>query len=70
MDNWKVFLQEEDEIDDQIFKQYLWTTNDFPAGMIRQQSVVLVIQPPWIVSVKDLHEFSHCRTVSSTRACS
>jgi hypothetical protein len=65
-DNWKFFLQEEDEIDNRIFKHYLWTTSDFPETMIHQQSVVLVVQPPWILSVKDLHEFADCRTVSSS----
>jgi hypothetical protein len=63
-DNWKFTLQEEDDIDDRIFKQYLWTTKDFPKTLITEQSVVLVIQPPWILSAKDLHNFAECRTVS------
>jgi hypothetical protein len=65
MDNWKFTLQEEDDLDDTIFRHYMWTTGDFPQPLISEQSVVLVLQPPWILSAKDLHDFASCRDVSS-----
>lgn len=70
MDNWRFILQDEDEIDDHILKYYMWTSDDFPKTSISEQSVVLVVQPPWILSAEDLDEFAGCRTVSSFRSLS
>lgn len=61
-DNWKFVLQEDDETDYKIFRHYLWTTNDFPKSLISEQSVVVIVQPPWILTAKDLHEFADCPT--------
>lgn len=64
MDNWKFSLQEAEELDYRIFKQYLWTSSDFSKDLIHEQSVVLVVQPPWVLSADDLGEFAKCRNVS------
>lgn len=53
------------DVDEDIFQSYIWsptaTTTNATGG---PGSVSVFVQPPWILSPKDLHAFSRCDTVS------
>ena len=53
------------DVDEDIFQSYIWsptaTTTNATGG---PGSVSVFVQPPWILSPKDLQSFSRCDTVS------
>ena len=64
--NWGFNLDNEKDMDDSIFRHFLWTSQ-LPGPIhpeIAQHSVVLAIQTPWVLSPYDLHRFVECRSVS------
>jgi hypothetical protein len=64
-DDWKFKSQLQEDIDDQILQHFLWTTDNLSNQSISEQSVVVVVQPPWILSFRDLEEFAECHSVRS-----
>lgn len=53
-------------IDHKIWKRMLWTRNGSPveSGPNRSTALVIITQPPWILSPKDMEQFVSRRRVS------
>lgn len=53
------------EVDEEIFRHITWSPTATMTPSVDKQSITVVIQPPWILSPKDLELFATCRSVRS-----
>ncbi|KAJ3883433.1 hypothetical protein F5051DRAFT_435091 [Lentinula edodes] len=67
---WSFSLAEEGDLDQAIFRYYLWSlpnhimermTEDARKS-VQYSSVIVAFQPPWILSMQDIKEFAKCRS--------
>ncbi|KAJ4495558.1 hypothetical protein C8R41DRAFT_762543 [Lentinula lateritia] len=72
---WSFSLAEEGDLDQAIFRYYLWSlpnhimermTEDARKS-VQYSSVIVAFQPPWILSMQDIKEFAKCRSFSPFR---
>lgn len=67
---WAFFLCDDNDNDRKIFQYFMWSLPPSEEAMtqeklaqIGRKSVVIAFQPPWILSERDIYEFSQCRSV-------
>ncbi|KAI0928796.1 hypothetical protein AcW2_004685 [Taiwanofungus camphoratus] len=51
------------EVDEEIFRHITWSPTATVTPSVDKQSITVVIQPPWILSPKDLELFATCRSL-------
>ncbi|KAJ7343511.1 hypothetical protein DFH08DRAFT_229263 [Mycena albidolilacea] len=66
---WAFFLCDDNDNDRKIFQYFMWSLPPSEEAMtqeklaqIGRKSVVIAFQPPWILSERDIYEFSQCRS--------
>lgn len=57
--NWGFFPSGEVDVDEDIFKHVEWKN----CKQAKSTKLIVVVQPPWVLSEQDLQSFRNCQSV-------
>ncbi|TFK42607.1 hypothetical protein BDQ12DRAFT_676485 [Crucibulum laeve] len=66
---WSFQWNDTSEPDSHIFQHFTWTPSEsYDPALAQTRSVVVAVQPPWILSDMDFKQFARCKTFPPCRA--